>query len=75
MRTPAIVWNSSSERWFGEPLPADPKLSRPGRARARAISSDAEFAGKDGCRTIALGNDAISAIAARSLARSYGSFE
>jgi hypothetical protein len=57
-------------KMFGEPLPADPKLSWPGFAFASAISSFTVLAGSDGCSTIMLGNEATSATADKSFSMS-----
>ncbi|MNC88414.1 hypothetical protein D3C83_42260 [compost metagenome] len=55
MLTFAMVLNNSSASPFGEPTPAEPKLSCPGRALASAINSFTFFAGSDGWTAIALG--------------------
>jgi len=51
----AIIMKSSIASRFGDPGPAEPKLSSPGRFLASAINSFIVFAGSDGCTTIALG--------------------
>src|SRR5258707_14006788 len=56
------------------PLPAEPKLSEPGRALARAISSFTEVAATDGWMTNMTGEESINETGAKSFSGSYGSF-
>ena len=54
---PAIKFSNSPARCSVLPLPAEPKVSCPGRAFASATSSFTDFTGSDGCTPITMPAD------------------
>jgi hypothetical protein len=70
MSTPVIFLNSSPERCWDVPLPADANASSPGFDFASAISSFTFLAGIDGLTTSRFGSVANSTIGAKSFAAS-----
>ena len=72
--TPVIILKSSPAMCPGEPVPDEPCVSWPGRARASAISSLTELTGSEGCTTSTFGITATCVIGAKSVSGLYGRF-
>src|SRR6266705_219421 len=74
MSIPAMLFKSSTDICGEVPMPADAKLSWPGRCLAYAISSATDFTGSEGCTTSTFASDAACVIGAKSRSGSYGTF-
>ncbi len=67
MNSPVAVLNISGTRWLMPPLPAEPKLTCPGRAFAYAMNSCRFCAGSFGLTSSASGCIAVRAMGVKSL--------